>query len=252
MEDFNYNDDNVKKIKQALQDITVKPTYIKSKGFLSYIIPKDNSKLIDINHEKEYVNYLANLDIYVHKEKPEEAYKFELITNAVLKLKFNNMIETSNEYKFFVDKDEFLIEENKFVKTVDNASNLFYYIISGRLEKLSKTRNYNDLLPILMKVMEDNEIKGHKSIGYEILITELCRDKTSLSTPFRHVVNKQNVRGGFKTINIRETPRAQSAISALFGENIMQGLTSTINATLENKEPQLTPIEEITLNKFNK
>lgn len=250
MDEFFFNDENEKNIKQCLKDFTIQSDKIITKAYIAYKLERDADKIIEIDEDKEQVKILANIDIYVTKETKEKSYKVPLVTNTMLKLNFNSFITSPKEYIFFLDADEELISENKFVKDVGNASNVFYYIINGRLEKLAKKGSYNSLLPVFMDIMDENEVSNHKSIGYEILITELCRDKKDINTPFRLVVQDNNMKGGFQSINIREIPRSQSPVSALFGENIMQSIVTTTNTTMSGKKPKLTPMEEITLNKF--
>ncbi len=247
-EDFIFSEDNEKTVKQSANFVVTEKT-VKVKAACAFKIPKDNAKLLEVDMIKEQVNYLANFYVYFTDADPKKAYKVELILNAVLNLKFSSMVETTTEYIFFLNKDAYLFTENRFVESVNNASNMFYYIISGRLEKLAK--KYSDLVFTLMDVMQANEITSHSGMGYEILVSELTRDKTDTSALFRYVVTKQNERNGFTTINIREVPRTQSAISALFGENIMNGITSTVLNTENGKKAILSPIEQITLNKFD-
>ena len=250
-EQFNFNDENEKIFRDCKADFEVKEDKIIAKEYLAYKVEKDAAKLFTINTDEEWIKMPANFDVYVHKDDPKKAYKTSIVLNTVLKINYNIKFENTKEFIFMLDKGEELISENKFIKTVDNASNAFFYVLSGRLKKLEKTGDYNKLLQVMMKIMEDNEISGHPAKAYEILIAELCRDKKNTSVPFRFTVNDTNMRTGYISINIRSVPRNQSSISALFSEDIMQSLTTTINNKVQGKKPALTPIEEITLNKFN-
>lgn len=248
---IHFNEKNILAPSKALKDLTILSEKISVKSDVAFKVLKGIEPVIDVNVAKRYVETTANILLFVQKDTFEESYCTFIKLDTILRLSFTSFNETSTEYIFFLEKGNDLIASNIFVETIANASDTFKGFMSGKLDKVVPKPSYTDILKQVKEVMQNNQIKGHQSISYEILLTELAKDINNPSKSFRFSATKSNLTKGYKLINIREISRGQSAMSALASENIMASITTTISNTNKGVTPKLTPVEQISLNKFN-
>lgn len=212
-----------------------------------YLIDKDYENVIEIDEIKRTVKHICNFLLILTIDDEEEVAT-NIITNTMLKTKFSKMEETADSYIMELEADSKLFESNVFEKNVSNATSLFFLLMGGKIG--NSEMSYGEIYQLVYDSLNDNEITGKPSVSYELLVSELMRDKNDFSKPFRISVNQNNESTGFSPLNIREIPRMQSPVSALMSEDIFDGVVSIINAAKTNKQAKLTPVEQIMLNKY--
>lgn len=217
---------------------------IKSK----YIVSKEYENIIEVDEVKKTIKHMCNFQLFVILPTGEEVETF-IMTNTLLTTRFSKLTEDSENYILELEPDELLFDSNVFVKSVSNSSALFFLLISGKIgDKNNLT--YDEIYQLVYDTLNDNEIQGKPSVSYELLVSELTRDKKDLSKSFRFVATEGNLKNGFTPINIREIPRMQSPVSALMSEDIFNGVVSIVNSANAGKKANLTPVEQIMLNKY--
>jgi len=236
------------KLSELSQFVVITEKEFRVKLQSKYIVSKEYENIIEIDEVKKTIKHICNFSLFLVLPDGEEVETL-ILTNTLLTTKFNKMTEDSENYTMELDANELLFESNVFVKSVNNASALFFLLISGKIGDKS-SMSYDEIYQLVYDTLNDNEIQGKPSISYELLVSELTRDKKDLSKPFRLVVNEGNVTNGFTPINIREIPRMQSPVSALMSEDIFNGVVSIVNSANSNKQAKLTPVEQIMLNKY--
>lgn len=237
-----------KELKDLSKFITITEKNFFVKVPCQYVVSREFENAITIDEVKKVIKHICNFSLVI---KPEDEQEIETLvnTNTMLSSKFDRMETTSEFYIFYLDNPSELFDGNVFVKTVGNASSLFFLLMGGKVGNDEKV-SYGEVYDLIYNGMNDNEIRNKPSISYEILISEMMRDIKDTTKPFRYTVNEVNLKTGFKPINIREIPKMQSPTSALISEDIFDGMVSIINNAKDNKENDLTPVEQIMLNKY--
>jgi len=132
---------------------------------------------------------------------------------------------------------------------VTNAYTTLTLLLSGKFNEIQKVK-YGELPKVIMDIMKNNSIKGHSAVSYEILLSELCVNRKNPTESFRKIAKTDSDSNEFAMLNIRDIPRNVSSFNAISSENILKGLTSSILNTKLGTTPQLTPMEEVSLNKY--
>jgi hypothetical protein len=213
-----------------------------------YLVNKEFENIIEIVEIKRTMKHICNFPLIVMLETGEEVETY-IMTNTLLTTRFDSMEEDADNYILKVKAGQQLFDSNVFIKAVGNASSLFFLLISGKIGDTGGM-DYNEIYQLVYDTLNDNEITGKPSIAYELLVSEILRDKKDLGKPFRLVANETNLKNGFQAINIREIPRMQSPVSALMSEDIFDGVVSIVNSGNSGKKANLTPVEQIMLNKY--
>lgn len=220
---------------------------IKFKKEICILIPNIGNA-VKINETAKTVLVYANFPIYMIDEDGA-TQKIEIFTNRFLTVKYATKEETQDSIFLFVTANNNIFKDNLSVNSVDNAYAAFNLLLSGKLDKILKTK-YRDLLPALMDIMEKNEIDGNSPLSYEIAIAELCASEKDKTKSFRFSAETDSTQSEFVFLNIRDVPRNVSSFSAVSAENISSGVASSIlNSKLGNTS-KLTPVEQISLSKL--
>ena len=189
----------------------------------------------------------ANFDLYVADEEKEDTYYvFPFNLDFPLKINFDLAIESSTEVRLEINKGTTILNENFYRNDVNVAYQFFVKLMSGKYNDNAKL-SYVDLLQSIKNVLSENEIKGHSSLEFEILLQHLCKASKDGETPFRHLAKATSKHTEFNMINIRDVPRFESAFNAIASENINVGIMKTL--IKESNINILSPLERIALSK---
>lgn len=111
---------------------------------------------------------------------------------------------------------------------------------------LPDTIPYNNIYSFWTRVNSFNGVKPAANEAIlKIIISEICRDPTDLSRPFRHYL-RDNISGDMlkrKMLNIRSIPKYNSTFASVTSGNAKQGITSSIARARSGKVDKDSPIE---------
>ncbi len=230
---------------KALELLDIQEEIVRVKTAAFFMIDDEMGKLVDISLNK--VNMLANIDLYLFDPVLEDTvYIFRIETNYKLNIYFNSMVEKHGQIIFHLDNNDILFQDTFYKNQVSTAYLFFNSILTGKFNNTSRT-NYTGILPLLIHLMEENEIKNHISLEYELLLSEIIRSASDESVNFRLIATDKSTWKDFKMINIRSIPRNFSAFNAISSENIQKGITKVL--LNDGKSTTLSPMERIALGK---
>ena len=109
--------------------------------------------------------------------------------------------------------------------------------------------DYTDLLKLYIDCLSINKINlNAPSVIYEIIISELCRDRSDVYRSFRHRASHGKTEDmsskSYVMVNIRNLSRFNSTFSALSFEDMTYSLVTSINKKRYDLPERYTPIEQ--------
>lgn len=214
-----------------------------------FILP---TSFVESSSEKTVssIRTICNIDLYFYEDN-DKLTKINLPINFYLPINFSEEIADGTETIFKVEANTVLINENFYKNDVLVAHSLFSMILSGKFAEFFKVP-YKSLPFLMEKLMNENEIKGHAFLEYELLLQGLCRDIKDKTTSFRKIakngVNDKSFKD-YQMVNIRDIPRLESPFNAIASENIQDGILSVLNNKEMYDGKKITPLEKIALSK---
>ncbi len=151
-------------------------------------------------------------DYIVFKLKPGDAFCYDL-----------NHMEDPDDLVFFISK---LIEEGKMPKII----------------------SYDSILPLLINAMEASGYigLGVSSTTYELLISELFRNKNKIVEAFRFYINNNpKAMYNYKQVKLNKLPELTSTFTGIMGEDSKQQIAAAILHNRENREEKTSPMEKL-------
>lgn len=230
--------------KYSRADLKITPENIQVVSPSAVFLSRNIENTLNINEARNEVTFFANFNLL--KFEDGKYFITEIRTDRFLTMKYDKLEKNTSKIFFLFPENSNLFKDNLSVNSVSNAYSTFNLLLSGKLNEVLNS-DYKDLPKIVKKILSDNEIKGFKSINFEVLIAEISRLHNDPTIPARKVATINSTSRDFRLINIREVPRNVSSFSAVTAENIGTGITSSILNTKLGVKKQLTPIEAISL-----
>lgn len=198
------------------------------------------------------VSYFGS--VYVSfKEKedsPEEFYFYNLGMQVVSNFdqlnrtdkKLPNIKETKFQ-KVTIEKDNFFVESNKWIQSLDDAKAFLDIIEKG---KLPNSIPYNEIPAKLKNAFEINGIGlPVPSFVIEMLVSEINRNALNENEPFRLVAGKDGRNTGYVSAKMKDLTRLNSVFGAISFEDMNKSLKSSVLMS-RNKLPQkINPLESV-------
>ena len=219
---FDYKNDNFININGKIYKFNA----LTGEMSLSSRIPKQTNFRKDSNKLKKYKSK-ENLNIYMHNHK-NHSNQF-LTKNNILSSNNSNNNEPSIQSPISIDKESYLDNSNKYIKTIDNENNKKYRIPSKinnikyssnnkTLDKsiYSKTFNATNSLKITKKynsTMNENNIQNKTNVHFNKKTRKYFKPSIAfghkiikpLSTENNICNNKKNIENIFKNTNYQNT-----------------------------------------------
>jgi hypothetical protein len=151
--------------------------------------------------------------------------------------------EKDNDEKFLILKffkgDIFI--NNLFMTKQSKNTEMFLNLLTNG--KLPSTIPYEKILNLLVENLSINSVNLNvPSTILELIISEIYRDASDLSQPFRFKSNL--AKSKYKTINLKNISNYNSTFTALTFEDIDYALVSSINKTRYNLKETISPVEK--------
>ena len=192
------------------------------------------------------IELLCNFTMYIEGDEENVVHPFTFNLDFQLPIYYSYSENYGSEdVVLVISPNTKLLKDNFYRNDVNVAYKFFIQMTSGKFNDDRKL-SYDQLLLSIMNIMKENEIKGHSSLEFEILLQGLCRD-AKVDKPYRLTAKMNNTHKDFKMINVRDIPRYESAFNAISAENVTQGLLKTLNR--ENNIGIASPLERIALSK---
>ncbi len=236
---------NYNSIKTGIKDGYIKVTKSKIQVLADcyYLVEAKDKNFVTINPKKKtitcFVNFFLNF---------KDDYRILINFNDVLEPSYDYYEETPEGYKCYLNENSYLFETNTFALSKNNSNNMLSHFLNGKLG--SDEMPYKDIYTTFKSVMEKSGLPKLESLSYELLISEATRIEGDLSKPFRIIASpvKQH---GYVSIKLKDIGKGVSAITALNSEDITDSMATILMAKKNKQKPVLTPVERITLNKFD-
>jgi hypothetical protein len=188
---------------------------------------------------------------FKHKEKLYEIqipvkiiFEFSEMYKDSLKLKPSMPL---TDYSVFVLKngDIFMFDTN-YKQSVDDFS---FGIMDKLIEKakMPPTVAYNEVMSIFVNALQVTQILdrlGVSAVTFEMMLSELYRNRRNLSTPFRMTFDEKKPYD-YKMLRIVKLPELNSTFTGLLGEDIDQQVVSAVLRNRENKKEKESPLEKL-------
>lgn len=229
----------------------------KGPGELIYYIPEQyfsNSKTSVGVVIGSYISTLGIFDWALVDEngKVSKAHPFKFPTiilcepdsmESVKDLSLNGLAPKDYRVLHFKPGNEAISDIN-IPKIIDNVETIFKAMIYVS-NKMPPTIPYNKIHEYLPENMELNA--GGYGINMQlfgILFSELCRDPSDISKPFRLSKQINNSMFGYKSISIKEKPKFDSPYTALGSENWDEAVLAAIDLSTKDSTV-VSPLERI-------
>lgn len=167
-------------------------------------------------------------------------YEIEKVKN----LKLQNANEARDYRILHFRKGDRVIKEIRVPQIVDNAE-MFFKLVTVT-SKMPETIPYDDIWELFMENAALNGFKyGLHSQLFGIIVSEICRDPSDLTKPYR-LSNKSNQPTGYKTISIKYLPKFTSPYVSLTSENFDEAVRSSIlMSDMDEKDIPYSPLEKV-------
>jgi len=221
----------------------------------SYLQKKDNS-LIVLKPIKLYIpklNFESNLASIEDSniiafgifsfESMDGKDKFDCRFPLRIKLNFFKMESEGDNYIFYYEKDDVIIEQMVFVDNVKEA-NAFMNLLNGAKISVSSPQ---ELIDAFYGNMNLNKVRIKvPSELIEAMISEMVRWDKDIAIPFSTKVGTPGVKDSdFVLINIKDIPRVTSVFSAISFEDVKKALQASVFMTRTNQLQSIGPIETV-------
>lgn len=161
----------------------------------------------------------------------------------VKKISFNNDPEPTNHAVIeYLNQDK--IMSSFITQTSTNAEMFMKLMCAGKITGIP----YDKIVIAWLKNMELSGVNfGVGMIIYEIIISEIYRNKKNPDEKFSHYIgrNKNGSMMDYRASNLREICSRNSTFSALTFEDFDTMVTTSLNRTQYNKKQVESPIEKI-------
>lgn len=143
-----------------------------------------------------------------------------------------------------INKGDIFIESVKHIQSLFNSIEFLDWFNGA---KISDSVPYNDVTNMFLEASSMNGIGlGVPQVLLDIMLSEMCRDKDDIATPYRLRINKTGKDdNSYKFIPIKEIPRTSSVLAALAFEDITKANRAGIIQTETGQQQRLSPIEDL-------
>ena len=196
----------------------------------------------------EFVNLIGILDYAIFDDKGKHSglkpFRFPTVflskPGAIEKLKDVKLTTTSSKQDYRLlkyKKGDQIVVSTKVPQMITNAEEFYGLFLGG---KLPTTIPYDKLHEYFIENIELNGANyGVTTQLFGIVVSEICRDSSDLSKPFR--LAKSRSMYEYTPINIKDCPNYVSPYVAITSENWDE---SMVNAIL-NDNPKYSPMEKL-------
>jgi len=152
----------------------------------------------------------------------------------------------SNEYNVFrLTKGDIFMNTT----TVEQSSDAVIKFVNAlHAGQIPESIPYRELIKLYLNAIDINHVNlKNPSVVFEMIISEICRDKSDLKKSFRESIRgkKDYNEFGYKSIDLKQLPSLNSTFAALSFQDFDRAVISGINMNNEGKKEKVSPIEKI-------
>ena len=128
----------------------------------------------------------------------------------------NNGLISSREYEVFRLTDGDIFMDRVVIE--QSATAVINFVNSLHDGQIPETIPYPELINLYLNALDLNHVSlKNPSVVFELILSELCRDKNDLHRPFREAIARQANYNQFayQSINLREIPSLSNTFAAL-------------------------------------
>lgn len=157
--------------------------------------------------------------------------------------RFNNSKEDEEYLVFTSYNGEVVIKNAIQVESAGGFATFLKFMLFGKLPEDIK---YSDLPALLIKSAESNGVNpGVTNFIFELMMTELARDKKDNSIPYRFTASKTGNELGYETVRLNDVPSLSSVFAGISFENIDLALTRSVVNSRAGHKNAIPPTEEL-------
>ena len=159
------------------------------------------------------------------------------------KLTLKNDIEETSYTVFTFHKNEIFLKTDTIISSVKNLEKFVNLLHSGHLPLLSYEAIFKQYYQAQIDSGMIFAVPGNTLEG---AISEMCRCKDDISTPYRMKKNKTGKPNEFRMINIRQIPKITNVFAGLTFEDINSAIAAGVVKNRKGvKDTEISPMEEI-------
>lgn len=184
-----------------------------------------------------------NVNGVFHRLKLPVKINFEYDSTYSCKKKIKNYDE--DMYKVFILRKNNIFIDNVFKEKSAALCKDFVTALHGG--NIPKIISYDEIIQLyLNNISITGTNLRNPSLIFEIIISEVCRQKNNLKIPFRKVAGKDNNVSllAYKNVNIKSIPNINSTFSDLSFENLNQSIISSVKKTKTGEKELESPVEK--------
>jgi len=158
----------------------------------------------------------------------------------------NNGLISSREYEVFRLTDGDIFMDRVVIE--QSATAVINFVNSLHDGQIPETIPYPELINLYLNALDLNHVSlKNPAVVFELILSELCRDKNDLHRPFREAIARQANYNQFayQSINLREIPSLSNTFAALSFEDFDNAAIASINNNNSNMKEKESPIEKI-------
>ena len=219
-------------------------------GEFQFIVPEDYFTTKNAFLIGDLVNIIGILDYTIvspnGKNNGLNPFKFPTVMltrpSAIEKLKQVKLVKTApiDDYRIFhYRKGDQVIVSTKVPQDIQNVEDIMkLFLISGHIPCTIPYDKIQDYFPESIRLNGSNfEVDLHL---FGVMISELCRTKGDLETPFR--LSKNNNMLDYQPMSVKEIPKLVSPFESLISENWDRSVQGAI---LTKGKTSNSPLEKI-------
>lgn len=184
-----------------------------------------------------------NIDGIFHTLKLPVKINFEYESTFSCKRKINNFEEDSYNV-YILGKDNIFIDNVYKEQSADLCKDFVNALHGGNIPKII---SYEEIIKLYLDNIDITKINlRNPSVIFEIIISEVCRHKNNIKTPFRKIIGKNNNVSPYeyKNISIKSIPNLNSTFSDLAFEDLNQSIISSVKKTKTGEKELESPVEK--------
>lgn len=162
-----------------------------------------------------------------------------------VKTRLASHMEEESYRVFTLEKGDLFCVQTEHAKSSANSKEFIFMIHGGHLPS---SVAYDKVLDCYLgtTLLNGVDLKVPLLL-YEMVVSELCRYKEDLNTPFRIAYGRNNklTQYDYTSISIKKLPSLNSTFTAITFEDISNAIISSIKRNKNNEEEKETPIERV-------
>ena len=155
----------------------------------------------------------------------------------------------TDSYKVFtLKKGDAFVYDTNHVEDISDLELGILKLINGA--KMPATVSYSEVMNILLQLLVASGVKTKLPVSssiFEIIFSELYRNKHNPSEPFRALVNKSQHTSDydFKMMKLTKVSQMNSVFNSLLSEDVYTQLANCVVRTKEHQKDRISPMEKL-------